>query len=67
MTSEPLKEADSKWKKKAGLDLRLDKSKILKEALDSAGEKRQNLPKTNSAQVFKRNWERKKKVRSDDK
>jgi len=65
MTSH-IKEADSNWQKKAGLDLRLDKTKVLKEALVSAEENGQNLPKSDSAQVFKRKWEKKKTVQSDE-
>ena len=66
MASESIKEADSKWQKKAGFDLRLDKTKILKKALASVKKDGQNLPKTSSAQVFKRKWERKTAVRSDE-
>ena len=54
MASEPTKEVDPNWQKKAGLDLRLDKTKILKDALTSAEENGLSLPKTDSAQVLKK-------------
>ena len=66
MASEPIKEADSNWQKKAGFDLRQDKTKILKEALASAEENGQSLPKTDSAQVFQRMWGSKKSAQSDE-
>ena len=66
MASEPIKEADSNWQKKAGFDLRQDKTKILKEALASAEENGQSLPKTDSAQVFQRKKGSKKSARADE-
>ena len=64
--SEKSKRVDKNWMKKAGLDLRREKTPIVKKDLALAREEGRPVPKSSTAHVHAHDVKRSKKLKGDD-